>query len=613
MEEKDTPQSTGSDALWNDDLARELSDQRSRVKQFIEAQRQKLQAIDENVARQAKAAAEHREELHNEHQVHAARTQQLDQREQELVARSDAMERRAAQVEQEVQQLQQLKQELDDLQAAMTSAQEQDRHRKQELEDQQARLDTRTQEVGQYEERLRHEQSELALLREELTIDGQTLTHDRQQLDEQIKRTAEQSDKLDREWEKTKQQRSRIAGAFKQERTKLQEECQQLREQLEAAQLTLAELENVRSDRDETRVQLDALRKRFSQQASELDEWRLLAEDLQEQFSQLVEQHDQLQAMASAADPEELKQAHAACDDLLRQLDASQQELSQIRSTLAERDVQLQEAVNNAGSADSAEVEQLQASCTSLEQRLAERDQQIEELKQQLTADEHNDNGASSADLEDMQRRHDMLLEDLRAARSRNAQLEAKLETQGAARGADDSTGEALDWEAQKRRLLASLEADYDDMDDEEEQDERLRIEEAVRRTDAVVEAKNREISELNKVLEEQSNNWGAMAVGASAVAELLDKDEIIQQERESLMQLQNEWREKLKLAEVDVSVARATIARERAEIEERTREIEEAMSRLAENGSVVDDKAGGNKKGRNRWLARLGIKDDDE
>ena len=114
------------------------------------------------------------------------------------------------------------------------------------------------------------------------------------------------------------------------------------------------------------------------------------------------------------------------------------------------------------------------------------------------------------------------------------------------------------------------------------------------------------EIEELQRLLQDQSGNLGSVAVGAAALGEMFDQDEIIREERENLKQLQAQWEEKLRKAEIDLSVERAKIARERAELEERLHggSPEEASE---------DDEEDGSGKGGGRWLARLGLKDEEK
>jgi hypothetical protein len=171
-----------------------------------------------------------------------------------------------------------------------------------------------------------------------------------------------------------------------------------------------------------------------------------------------------------------------------------------------------------------------------------------------------------------------------------------------------------MDWEAQKRRMLAALEAnENDDEGDEEVQTERLKIREVITKTDAVLAAKDQEIADLKQLLDSQSGNIGEMAVGAQAIAAMLNQDEVVTAERERLLQLQKEWEEKLRQAEIEMSVQRAKIARERAEIEERQRQFQQQQAEHGGDDASHADGGKGKKPPRGRWLTRLGLKEQDE
>ena len=169
------------------------------------------------------------------------------------------------------------------------------------------------------------------------------------------------------------------------------------------------------------------------------------------------------------------------------------------------------------------------------------------------------------------------------------------------------SAGGVLNWEAEKRRILAALESEIEPAA-EKPTVERLKIEDVIRRTDAILAEKDREIQELKSVLANQSSNLGTVAVGAAALGELIDQDAVIREERQSLKRLQEEWMEKLRQAEIDISLERANMARQKAELEEKRRLLE--MRTLA---ALPDAAAPGEKSGRGRWLARLGLKEKEE
>ena len=71
-----------------------------------------------------------------------------------------------------------------------------------------------------------------------------------------------------------------------------------------------------------------------------------------------------------------------------------------------------------------------------------------------------------------------------------------------------------------------------------------------------------------------------------------MDQDELIQQEREKLRLLQEEWREKVRQSEIDISIERARVARLRAEIEDKVSnyETERAKNPLEGEGANLPD-----------------------
>jgi hypothetical protein len=168
--------------------------------------------------------------------------------------------------------------------------------------------------------------------------------------------------------------------------------------------------------------------------------------------------------------------------------------------------------------------------------------------------------------------------------------------------------GGILDWEAEKQRILAALEAEGDGPSPglQPAAGSGKELENLVRRTDVLIADRDREISELKRVLEDQSASLGSVAVGAAAVGDILDQDAIIKEERENLRRIQTEWQEKLRAAEIEISVERARLARQRAEVEEKLR----AQSAPERFEATEAPAAKADKTPSGRWLARLGLKD---
>jgi hypothetical protein len=164
-----------------------------------------------------------------------------------------------------------------------------------------------------------------------------------------------------------------------------------------------------------------------------------------------------------------------------------------------------------------------------------------------------------------------------------------------------------MDWEAQKERLLAELDDGYDDSDAQDSM-AKLTIEKAIQQTGQVVAEKDLEIERLQVLLDQQASaDESKMAVGVQGIANMLDNDELIKEERENLRLLQEEWREKLRTAEVELAVERAKNARERTEVDEKIRDLEfkaNALERIRGNVHQQDTKSSRSR----RWLAQLGL-----
>ena len=162
---------------------------------------------------------------------------------------------------------------------------------------------------------------------------------------------------------------------------------------------------------------------------------------------------------------------------------------------------------------------------------------------------------------------------------------------------------ESMTWEQRKQHILSQLDAeDCGQGASEPSGEERIQMRDLVERTDQELAARDSEIAELRRLLEEQSSAVGEVAIGGAAVLEMLEQDELLAEERSKLQDIQREWEEKLRQAEIDVSLERAKLARERMELEQQ----------LAELPSKEDEDEGepGEPQGR-RWLARLGITED--
>jgi chromosome segregation ATPase len=328
------------------------------------------------------------------------------------------------------------------------------------------------------------------------------------------------------------------------------------------------------------------------------------AEQLQQQIGSLQDEVARLHAALQAADAEqqaarlaaEQQAAEAArlAEQHAAQLSALQQESELLRLAQEEAD-----------------------QCRSEAERLAE---QLRGEAEEARAEMHRakvfaDRIASTA--EDEVREKVNALEDALAdLAAKNEQLTHEIDGLKRKPAASVGSADSLTWEERKRLVLSQLE-------DEDQQDsegrgvsERMSMRQLIEKTDREMARKEREISELQQLLEQQADTINhanqEVAVGAAAFAQIFDQDEIIRRERERLQSLQKEWEGKLREAEIDVSRERAKLSRERNELEEKQRDLQDQLRGVVREAEPNDGEPGANKSAQRggRWFSKLGLND---
>jgi hypothetical protein len=348
------------------------------------------------------------------------------------------------------------------------------------------------------------------------------------------------------------------------------------------------ERETLELARDELLAKLARLE---SLQHGSREEWQKQLADfehrLQEQQASWSKQRADYEAACATAEQER--------DELKQKFELALEDVQRFRARVTELEQDLARRPE-ASQADSAELIALRAERDALAER-------IETLERQPV--EHMD-ADSEQQIADLQRRFELAVEDVRELKTKNAELESRLSAARSSGGHSDSGG--MDWESQKRRMLASLE-DEDGSDvTEERKQERTSIENTIEMTDAVVAEKDREIDELRRQLAEAASDKPQAADNErqQRIDELLNSDEIVAEHRQRIAQLEREMEEKLRAAELEVSVERAKIAREKTELEELRIDFE---SRRAPH----DSGSGAKSVPRRRWLSKLGLGGDDQ
>jgi hypothetical protein len=247
---------------------------------------------------------------------------------------------------------------------------------------------------------------------------------------------------------------------------------------------------------------------------------------------------------------------------------------------------------------------------TRIEQSIA----LLEELIERLTGELENRSAtmaAEESDAEaaehDFERRYELALDDLRELKVKNAELQQQLARAKSSvsvfGGAGQTQSESHDWESLKRHILSVLESDFNESDSEQHA-ERLKIETVVQLTDNAIAEKDRAIEELQRQLKEAGEAKAADIAETAATAQLFDADATIQAERERLRQLQEQWKDKMRQAEIEVSLERAKLTRQRVEIEERLRVVENEQSQSPQAAPAKGARP------VQRWRVRLGLGD---
>jgi chromosome segregation ATPase len=523
------------------------------------------QALDPNAARM--------DRRRNAHDVLSLQRQSLDRLENELLeglrslgdelARSFVEDRAARQAEIR----EDLRPQLDELNRQLASA-------KAELESNRANWEQARIDAGRFEQELRvrevllreaqaqqeHRISELAMLREQV-FDAKAQSAVATERLEQLRREVAE--------------RNQNANTADGEAARLRDEAQQLR--------TLSERQ-----RDE----LAGFVSKSDELAAENGRLREALEQAQQAAAANLANGAAGEATQISAD---LTQARAQLAANIAEMTQLRDEIEAAQQAAATSAEELARAVARQHSARE-EVSRLRTEYEAVSAQLAEADTRLKSAP------------ADSADSEDLQDRLELALDEVRELKRANSDLESKLGKARNAPGAAAPSAPAagLDWEAQKQRLLASLEADDGDEPDEERVAERASIKETIRVTELAIAKKDEEIAELRREIEQLSSAPHGISDATTA---LLDSDEIIRQERERLLQLEAEWRDRIGKAETELSVERAKLGRDRAEMADKLQQIGQAPN-VRQSTSDLNDTG---KAGRGRWLSRLGLKEVDE
>jgi hypothetical protein len=442
---------------------------------------------------------------------------------------------------------------------------------------------------------LRKLQGELALQRQQLTEREQTTQRQRRQIAQQLRaKKQELTTEIDLHRAEALASASGQELQIQMKLSEMQGKYERLKEEFERHQ---SQREDATQCLAEMKGQHEAHQHELAQHRADHEEAQRKLSELESARRELMQQLEDARSQQGVAHDGQVAALEKQLAELRKSRTAEQAEWTRQRQSL-EGDLAAAKKNSKSGGDTSAELTKLREENKQLETWLAEAEERAKHAAV---------GGGGGRETEDLRRRFEMAVQDVRELKTKNSELSdqlAKAKQGGAAAAGGVAAGS--DWESMKKKMLAQLEDDFDGADEKQAAD-KMTVEGAIKITDRVVAEKEQEIQELKKLLDSQAQNVGEMAVGAAAVAHAFDHDELIKQERENLKQLQGSLREQFKKVEVDLSLERAKVARERAELEEKLRAFESDRAAAGAGPETPGGDKGKKAKG-GKWLARLGL-----
>lgn len=328
-----------------------------------------------------------------------------------------------------------------------------------------------------------------------------------------------------------------------------------------------------------------------------------LAEESQELANRIVELEKEIADLQSSSLSSEENIRHAT-EECEARLTAVQEELALAYETIALLEMKLADAKNTEWSLDRTAESEAKENAV-----IAELEAEIESLQTTLAAlradswqviDPNSDAATLAAEVADLKEKNTALVSQLAEAQSSlHNPPHLCLST---------LNQESMTWEQRKKLIMQQFENESAGNTPSIPSKSRVEVEDVLRTTQAEIDRRDKEIAELKSIVEQQSNTREGVAIGAAAIAQMLDSDELIQLEREKLAAIQREWEGKLREAEIQISTERAKLSRERAELEAQTRLLAEQAVNLPPQASTIPETKDG--KPVRRWLEHMGLRD---
>ena len=201
--------------------------------------------------------------------------------------------------------------------------------------------------------------------------------------------------------------------------------------------------------------------------------------------------------------------------------------------------------------------------------------------QQQRDNESPDDQGRFSAELDDnrteemfeLKRELERALSELNEVKAENSRLRSSSKSSAINSSAISTSAievpQGSNWEEMKQALIDGLEDESaDNAPDPEE------LIAAVKESQHLIQQKDEIIRRLESIV--KANRRAAAAEQREAKRKILDEDEVVGKELARLSELQQQWRDKIGQAEVELAQERAKLARDRTELDEQIEEFEE-------------------------------------
>lgn len=340
-----------------------------------------------------------------------------------------------------------------------------------------------------------------------------------------------------------------------------------------------------REDREKLDESIKEQQRRFEEREAA---WKSDRDTLVAERDQLADAYSKAEEQLRAG--QENSREGVANSELEHKFNLAMEDVERLRERVSE----LEEELSERPDISRRELFELRSNRNTLVER-------VEELEQQMKTSAGKGTERNQAD---QQRRFELAVEDVRQLKIENAELEEKLAE--AKRAAVSLPAGGSDWESQKRRLLDSLEQEGISAD-AGRQKEMATISNTIRITDSVVAAKDRDIAEMKEQLAAAGGPSLARSASDSAV---VVGDEVVQQHRDRLAQMEKMLEETLRAAELELSIERAKIAREKAQLAQQHLDLEQLRDSVEAANEAASPSGS---KPRRRWLAKLGLGEGDD